>query len=142
METISIDQLDSLCEDSSNSIQWAKRIDFKNLDYSILEEEIFYKRAPLIVTNVNSSLRRHRDTFQFVNYLNNYATHSITVRNSQSNNIILQSTIREYIDQDKKSPPTTSSYSDALPCPQLWKDILSQKIPHLFAKGKLFLLLL
>jgi hypothetical protein len=127
METISMDQLDTLCEDSSNSFQYAKRIDYKHLDFSVLEEEIFYKRAPLVVTNVNSSLRRHRDTFSF----DSFANLAITVRNAQTNNIILQSTTRDYLDVKLSSP----SYSDVLPCPPAWKQILSQKIPHLFAKG-------
>jgi len=127
-----------LIERKGSSLKWAKKIDFRSLELAVVEDLVYKKGLPIVISNTTRPWQRDREMFSWDWLKKNYGNLQIRPRDNDTFLDIAGWTLAEYIDYIQKPPSHRDRrlYGKDIACPSQWKEFISSKLNDFWCKGQ------
>lgn len=126
-----------LIEKKGSSLKWAKKIDYRSLELSVVEDHVFKKGLPCVISNTTRAWQRDREMFSWDWLKKNFGKTQISPRDNETFSDLQGWTVSQYIEYIQKPAIQRDRklYGKDIPCPTQWKEFISSKIPEFWCKG-------
>src|SRR5690554_2694080 len=78
------EKLKELIEKKGSSLKWAKKLDYRSMEYSVVEEHVYKKGLPLVISNTTRPWQRDRELFSWDWLRKNFGSTAIQPRDVNS----------------------------------------------------------
>jgi hypothetical protein len=114
----------------NSSLKWAQRIDWRSLSQELVEEVVFKKGEPLVVTNMTLSWRREKQMFSWDWLKKNYGDQTLRPTNNETQGEVDEMTMASFISYITKPAAQRGAklFGKDIPCPEQWEEFISSKI--------------
>lgn len=119
----------------SSSFQWATKLDARSFDSEVVEELVYEKGCPVVLSNTTRPWQRDREMFGFDWLRKNFGQTVIHPRDNDSFTDFPEWHLSDYLDFIQKPQRERRLYGKDIPCPPQWKDFVAQKLPEFCCKG-------
>jgi len=121
-----------------SNFKWVRRIDFRSMEDSVVEEQVYKKGLPLVISNTTVSWKRDKQLFSFEWLKEKWGHTMIKPRDNDTFEDREERALSQYIDYIYKPEKerATRLYGKDVPCPTEWKDYIRSKLPNYWVKGE------